>query len=131
MRREETVFNEQDPTSPQSRLLKHRKNHARVNRAIRSIYAGAAVALGENLTLGILQVIYIMRVGSLGTMATLSLVTSACQFGAKVSKLILLKDYFPYRSKEAKKVKNLQTIVNGEGTKLNTVLRGAVLLETS
>ena len=72
-----------------------------------------------------------MRVGSPGTMATLSLVTSACQFGAKVSKLILLKDYFPYRSKEAKKVKNLQTIVNGEGTKLNTVLRGAVLLETS
>ena len=55
MRREEATFEDSDPSSSASKLLKHQKNHARTERAIHSIYAGLLVASAECLPLGILQ----------------------------------------------------------------------------
>ena len=115
LRQAEALFENTDPSSPASKLLKHKKNHERVSRAIKGIYAGLAVATAECIPLGALQskrmlfwfieghvkssvfaVILSQRAGDGGIMATLSLVTSWSQCALKFGKLILLKDYLPY-----------------------------------
>lgn len=93
--------------------MKHEKNHARTERAVHSIYAGLLVASAECLPLGILQIILAQRMGATSIMQTFSLITSWCQAAIKFSKLILLKDYLPYRSKQTRKIKDLKRIVNG------------------
>ena len=55
LRREEAIFENTDPSSSSSKLLKHQKNWERTSRAVNSIYAGLAVALAECVPLGILQ----------------------------------------------------------------------------
>ena len=55
LRREEALFENADPSSSSSKLLKHQKNRERTSRAVKGIYAGVAVAIAECVPLGILQ----------------------------------------------------------------------------
>ena len=116
LRQAEALFDDTDPSSPASKLLKHKKNHERMSRTINGIYAGLAVAAAECVPLGVLQRIRLLflfierhvesfvsavmlsqRVAAdQGIMATLSLITSWSQCSLKFGKLILLKDYLPY-----------------------------------
>ena len=69
--------------------------------------AGAAVAVGECVPIGILQILYADRTGE-ELMQTFSLAMSWCAIGAKLSQLAMLADFLPYRSKQAKKVTELE-----------------------
>ena len=52
LRQAEALFDDTDPSSPASKLLKHKKNHERMSRTINGIYAGLAVAAAECVPLG-------------------------------------------------------------------------------
>jgi len=117
----------------QAKLLKHRKNKERTSRAIQGIYASILVAAAENLPLGILMIVFSLRKGAPDVMGMISLVVSWAQLGSSVGKLVLLKDLLPYRNKQARKVKELEALVNCEGVELGPVHIGtqqrAALLE--
>ena len=53
LRQAEALFDDTDPSSPASKLLKHKKNHERMSRTIKGIYAGLAVAAAECVPLGV------------------------------------------------------------------------------
>ena len=121
LRREEAGFDDTaGATDLAVKLLKHCKNHKRTSRAINSIYAGVAVAFTECIPLGVLQIVYMQRVDARELIQTISLVVSAAQLGAKVFKVVLLKDLLPYRSKQAKKVKKLEALVPNEAAQRGT-----------
>ena len=61
LRHEEALFENTDPSSPSSKLLKRKKIHERMSRTINGIYAGLAVAAAECVPLGILQSMHLLR----------------------------------------------------------------------
>ena len=60
LRQAEALFQDTDPSSSASKLLKHKKNHERISRTVNEIYAGVAVAAAECMPLGILQSIHLL-----------------------------------------------------------------------
>ena len=52
LRQAEALFQDTDPSSRASKLLKHKKNYERMSRTINGIYAGLAVAAAECVPLG-------------------------------------------------------------------------------
>merc|ERR1711998_222479 len=106
LRRQEISF-EEDQNSPGFKLIKHRKNLERCTRMIQGIYATLLVSVAENLPLGLIQLIYSLRLDKLDSTAKISLVTSWWSLGAGLGKVITLKDALPYRAKQTRKVKEL------------------------
>jgi hypothetical protein len=108
-------------TSPSAKLLKHRKNAERTRRAIRGIYGGMLVGLGENLPLGILTMVYTLRDGKTDVWALISLTTSFASLGMGLGKVLLLKDYQPYLSKQRRKIRELEGLVGSGGAELGPI----------
>jgi hypothetical protein len=122
VRRVELNLEEESRDSAEAKLLKHRKNLERTARAVQSIYATFAIAAAENFPIGIMQVVYAVRKPeSLDSLQMISIVSSWASLGMGSGKAVLLKDYLPYLSKQRRKVKDLEALVNKDGTELRSI----------
>lgn len=103
------------------------------------IYATFAIAAAENFPIGIMQVCFetcesislkffdskvvyaVRKPESLDSLQMISIVSSWASLGMGSGKAVLLKDYLPYLSKQRRKVKDLEALVNKDGTELRSI----------
>ena len=62
-----------------------------------------------------MQTVYLVRTHDTGTIDLISLATSWLSLGVSAGKVILLKDYLPYRKRRAAKIEALQEQVRAQG----------------
>jgi len=98
---------EDGQTERAKKLKKHRKRLVKTTRAILLTYSSLMVAVAECLPLGILQVMYSLRVAKMDRLTAISLVTKWSLLGLKVAKVPELSVKWEYKKKQNKKCATL------------------------
>ena len=101
----------QDSKSLHAKLDKHKMNSERTTRRIHQIYAVIGVSVCENLPLGVLTMVFSVRMAQLDLWGIISLATSFWSLGIGMGSIPLLKDLLPYRKKQLGKIEQLKALI--------------------
>jgi len=110
-----------DKNDRANKLQDHKKRLTKTLRSIRLIYASLLVGCAECIPLGILQIMYSLRVAEKDAWGSISLVTTWLGLGLKVAKVPELQTLWKYKKKQKKKCAALAAPERARATDEGTV----------